>query len=293
MISLREAPGEPPVGLPPVPRTRWQAVRDSCVPTVRYWLETEVHVYAFSVAANILLSFFPFLIVMISLCRYVFHWEAAVQAIYVALNDYFPAEMTAFLKRNLEWAVISRGPLQWGSLLLLLFTANGIFEPLEVALNRVWGVRENRSFLRNQLVSLVLIFACGALFLSSVTLTAMNTSYLGQILGRNAKAVSVASTVFFRIAALPVTILMLWLIYWLLPNRKLRPIDVLPVAVIVGFVIEGFKYLQVLLWPPFRAKLEHEYGPFINSVSLVFWGFLISMILLGGAEWAARGRTAE
>ena len=25
-------------------------------------------------------------------------------------------------------------------MLLLLFTANGIFEPLEVALNRVWGI---------------------------------------------------------------------------------------------------------------------------------------------------------
>ena len=27
-------------------------------------------------------------------------------------------------------------------MLLLLFTANGIFEPLEVALNRAWGVSE-------------------------------------------------------------------------------------------------------------------------------------------------------
>jgi hypothetical protein len=32
-------------------------------PTFRYWMQTEVHVYAFSVAANVLLSFFPFLIV--------------------------------------------------------------------------------------------------------------------------------------------------------------------------------------------------------------------------------------
>ena len=33
--------------------------------TFRYWMQTEVHVYAFSVAANVLLSFFPFLIVML------------------------------------------------------------------------------------------------------------------------------------------------------------------------------------------------------------------------------------
>ena len=35
-------------------------------------MHTEVHIYAFSVAANVLLSFFPFLIVMLSLPRQVF-----------------------------------------------------------------------------------------------------------------------------------------------------------------------------------------------------------------------------
>ena len=48
------------------------------------------------------------------------------------------------------------------SIILLLFTANGIFEPLEVALNRAWGVTRIRSCFRNQLVSLGLAFACGA-----------------------------------------------------------------------------------------------------------------------------------
>ena len=32
-------------------------------------MEVNVHVYAFSIAANVLLSFFPFLVVMSSICR--------------------------------------------------------------------------------------------------------------------------------------------------------------------------------------------------------------------------------
>ena len=44
-------------------------------------------------------------------------------------------------------------------MVLLLFTANGIFEPLEVALNRAWGEVKNRSYLRNQMVALGMIFA--------------------------------------------------------------------------------------------------------------------------------------
>src|SRR5688572_7706386 len=133
-------------------------LRRACVPTVRYWMETEVHVYGFSIAANVLLSFFPFLIVMMSLCRHVLHWPEAVDAIMIALRDYFPAEMGAFIERNLRYTVNSRGPMQFGSILLLFFTANGVFEPLEVALNRAWGVSKNRSFLKNQIVSMGLIF---------------------------------------------------------------------------------------------------------------------------------------
>jgi uncharacterized BrkB/YihY/UPF0761 family membrane protein len=111
-------------------------------------METEVHVYGFSIAANVLLSFFPFLIVMMSLCRHVLHWPQAVDAIMIALRDYFPAEMGAFIERNLRYTVNTRGPMQFGSILLLFFTANGVFEPLEVALNRAWGIHKNRSFLK-------------------------------------------------------------------------------------------------------------------------------------------------
>src|SRR5271163_2047476 len=139
-------------------------------PTLRYWMQTEVHVYAFSVAANVLLSFFPFLIVMLSFARRVFGERAAVSAIDLALRDYFPDAFGQFLERNLP----QTGPIQLVSILLLLFTANGIFEPLEVGLNRVWGIRKNRSFFRNQIVSLGLIFICGALALGSMMLTALN-----------------------------------------------------------------------------------------------------------------------
>ena len=146
-------------------------------------MRTEVHVHALAVSASVLLSFFPFMIVMISLCRYGFRWPAAVNAIFIALNDYFPGELGGFLKRNLVAVVESRGPMQITSILLLLVTANGIFRPMEVALNGVWGVKQNRSYFKNQLLSLGLIFLCGGLALLSFILTALNQTYLGRSLG--------------------------------------------------------------------------------------------------------------
>src|SRR5215470_7651833 len=98
-------------------------VRDlvtALTPTFRYWMQTEVHVYAFSIAANVLLSFFPFLIVTMSLSRLFFSEQATVGAINLALRDFFPDAFGQFLGRNLP----QRGRTELVSLVLLLFTAN-------------------------------------------------------------------------------------------------------------------------------------------------------------------------
>src|ERR1700730_13998313 len=147
------------------PRSVWNAI----LPTLRYWTETEVHALAFSVAANVLLGFFPFLIVSVSISQVFFSRQTTVAAIDFALRDYFPDALGGFLSKNLP----QRPVTDWVAIVLLLFSSNGIFEPLEVALNKIWGIRENRGYLHNQVVSLALIFACGGLTLLSLRLAAL------------------------------------------------------------------------------------------------------------------------
>jgi YihY family inner membrane protein len=274
--------------VPPEPR----GLRRHFAPTLHYWMRTEMHVHALSVAASVLLSFFPFLIVMISLCRYGFHWRAAVNAIYLALDDFFPGDMGGFIKRNLVAVVESRGPMQITSILLLLITANGIFEPLEVAFNSVWGVKENRSYWKNQLLALGLVLLCGGLALLSFILTALNQQYLGNLMGLGKVTVWI-NLAFFKLAAIPVSILALFLVYWLLPNRRVPPLRIVPVAILVGLAIELLKYLNLLTWPLLKDRMQKEYGPFYISVTIVLFSFLATMIVLAGAEWAARERPVE
>ena len=135
--------------------------------TARYLLRTEVHTFAFSVAANSILSFFPFLLLLMSLIRYVFHSQVMYGVVENLLRDYLPTGQE-FVIRNLNALVSAHHRAQVFSLAMLLITSTGIFLPLEVALNRVWGFRNNRSYLRNQLMSLGLVFACGSLALLSV-----------------------------------------------------------------------------------------------------------------------------
>jgi membrane protein len=266
-------------------RPWWSRVR----PTVHYLMETEAHVYALAIAASVLLAFFPFLIVMVSFCRDVLHSPAAVQAIDLALGDFFSGEPGKFIVQNLRayWYSVG-GKMHITSMFLLLFTANGIFEPLEVALNRAWGVTENRSYLRNQLVSLGLIFACGGLALLSLMLTALDGGWIAQWSGGHASVLSFLKLVFFKLAALPVSILALFLVYWVLPNRPIEPARVAPVAIWVGLALEGLKYLNMLIAPALQAKFHHEYFIFEHSVTILLWSFLAALIVLAGAHWTAR-----
>jgi membrane protein len=270
--------------LTPERRSRLEPFR----PTFRYLSGTEVHVYALAISASVLLSFFPFLNVMLSVCRNVLHSRAGEDAIYLALNDYFPGELASFLKRNLAL----QGRLQLTSMVLLLFTANGIFEPLEVALNRAWGEVKNRSYLKNQLVALGMIFLCGALALVSLMLTALNRQWISTWQSMGAVQWWL-NLLMFKIAAVPISILALFLVYWLLPNRKIPPARVAPAAIFVGLILEGLKYVNLAITPYLTVKLEHEYFIFRHSVAILLWSFIAAMVVLAGAEWTARPRPED
>jgi uncharacterized BrkB/YihY/UPF0761 family membrane protein len=231
-------------------------------PTVYYLAQTEAHVYALAIAASVLLSTYPFLIVITSFFRDLLHWRAAEQAIYLAIGDSFAGEPGQFLVRNLQVWFKLNGKNDLTSMLLLLITANGIFEPLEVALNRAWGVAKNRSYIKNQIVSLGLIFVCGGLALFSLMLTALNSQWLPAASGRNAGFAVWMNLLLFKLAAVPISILALFLVYWLLPNRKVEPARVAPVAILVGLALEALKYVNLLVAPLLSAKLHREYFVF-------------------------------
>ncbi len=253
-------------------------------PTFQYWMETEVHVYAFSIAANVLLSFFPFLIVCVSLGTPLFGRQAVISAMDLAFRDFFPSALGNFMHNNLPAAQ----PVELLSIFILLFSANGIFEPLEVALNKVWGIRKNRSFLRNQAVSLALIFVCGTLAMMSLAFAAVRESNLtGLAIERW------VSVLFYKTLAVPLTAAVLFLIYRYLPNGRPPIQRVVPAAIGVGILLEVLKTINTWIWPVFDEKLRREYGVFRYSATLIFLSFLTAMLVLAGAEWSARGHRMD
>jgi len=249
-------------------------------------LRTEVHTFAFSVAANSILSFFPFLLLLLTLIRRVFHSQIMYSVVESLLRDYLPTGQE-FVIRNLNALVGAHQRAQIFSLVMLLITSTGIFLPLEVALNRVWGFRNNRSYLGNQLIALGLAFACGSLALISVALTAGNVAVVKSALhGYGAWYVQLVGFVTMKVFAIMASIAVFFLVYWLLPNGKVPARGVLPTAILMGLLSEVLKYAYIFALP--WLNFGEVYGPFAISVSLMFWAFLSGMLLLTGAHLSAR-----
>jgi len=273
-----------------------QTLRRNGWSTLKYLGTTEVHTYAFSVAANAILSFFPASVLLLTISRRVFHSPSMVNAIKRMLGAYLPSNQD-FIVGNVV-AMAASHKIQLFSIVMLFISCTGVFEPLEVALNSVWGFK-SRNYLMNQVVSLGLALCCGVLALLSVAGTAGVWApaaeaqlWLGSHVGNgmfyslvdkiNVTIQFVALKIFGMIAS----VLIFFLIYWRLPNGKVPYKAVLPSAIITGVAWEIAKLLYVACLP--LLDFRESYGPFYVSVTLIFWAFFSGLLLLGGAHLSAQ-----
>lgn len=253
--------------------------------TIKYLTRTDVHTFAFSVAANSILSFFPFVVLLMTIIRRVFHSTVMVGVVENLLRDYLPTGQ-GFVIRNVEAMVNARQRVQVFSLIILLVTSSGVFLPLEVALNRVWRFENNRSYLGNQLVSFGLAFACGLLALLSIALTAGPVAFMEFLFrGYGTGFVRLVGFLMMKVFAIAASIAIFFLIYWLLLNGKVPARTVLPAAIIMGLLSEALKYAYILALP--WLNFQEVYGPFALSVTMMFWAFLSGLLLLAGANLSA------
>jgi membrane protein/epoxyqueuosine reductase len=124
-------------------------------------------------------------------------------------------------------------------------------------------------------------------------LTALNQGWMADWIGSHTGLGTWLNLLLFKVAALPLSILALFLVYWVLPNRKIEPTTVAPVAILVGLALEAIKCINLLVFPFLRDKLQREYGVFQHSAMILLWSFVASLIVLAGAHWSARRGTPD
>jgi len=179
------------------------------------------------------------------------------------------------------------------SLFMLLFTSTGVMLPLEVALNRIWHIPRNRSFLANQAVAYGLTFGCALCALGVVALTAINASVIQSSVGALGwtQTAGTLTWLAIKLTTLPATIIVFFALYYYLPNAKVPKRPVLLAAVFAGVVTELVKHVFIWLLP--WLNFREVYAGFYISASLLMWSFVAAMVMLVGAYFAAYGHVQQ
>ncbi len=268
----------------PAVRSKWYRWRRDGKALIAYLLDSEVHTFAFSVAANAIISFIPFIVLLYTLSRTVFNSDMMVKVVSDMVRYFLPSNQE-FVAASLAAAAPRHG-VQLLSLVMILISCTGIFLPLEVALNQAWGVTRSRNYLFNQVVAFGLALLMVALALASILVNAGAQGFLTFVFFHH-----VDNFVFRGISYLWLSfstgiasILFFFSIYWLLPNRKVPWRPVLRTSIVTGIVWLLAKMVFVQVLP--HLDLKALYGPFYVSVGLLFWAYISGLILFAGAQFS-------
>jgi len=238
-------------------------------------LSREVVVLMNAIAFNVLLCLFPLLLVLVAASQRLAPVGGSAPVLRLLLAELIPfgGDTLAVSLRQMTrlapgFEALSLGLVVWGS--------SGVFMPVELALDRVWGGSGPRSFWKSRLLAFALTVAGGGLLLLSVALTLAVRGY-----GRGWPLVADSAA---KAAALLLSWTLFLLVYRLVPRARVDLRVAARAALWAAVLWEVSKYAFV--WNLGRMQLATFYGPLAFAVSLVLWAYVSSVVLVFGAAMA-------
>lgn len=253
-------------------------------PAVYDLTTTQTYVNASAIAFNVLLSFFSFIVLIGSFLLNILHWEQGFQTSFRLLLSLVPQQSKSLFD-SLD--LVARGPGGKATLIsfgLLIFSASGVFQPLEAALNRAWGFQE-RSVVKQYVTYVSLVVVCAVIILIPVGLASFYAFFLDLLVDRRSTFGLIVFGIIGHGVALPFIILLLFVIYYAVPNGKVNAGQVFFTSLATGLLwliaTLGFR----IALPLFNFKESYE--KLASLMSLVTWVFISSFILILGANLSA------
>ena len=244
--------------------------------------------HAASIAYYALLSFFPFLLLAISLLGSITADENDRIAVLTFVFKYFPTQLDfvtnqldALRQSHIQLGVAGGAALIWASL--------GVFGAVTSAVNEAWGVEKQRSFLKHRLVSFMMLVAAGGVMMLGLLLViAMQiaqASWFGVMLSRF-HWLTALETLTFRYLTTIVLIIGVGLVFYFIPNAKTRFRDVWVGAALTGVLwrgaFDGFSW-----YIKHNSRLTMIHGSIAAVVVFLLWIYVSSIILMFGVEFTA------
>jgi len=244
--------------------------------------------HAASVAYYALISLFPFLLLSLAILGEVTADAAERDEVVRFVFRYFPRQFD-FITGQLDSFQTSPVSFGAGGILMLVWASTGVFNALTSAVNHAWGVEKRRSFLRHRLVSFLMLVSAGGvlllgLILASVVRLAETSRFATAV--ADWPWVGWASGVTGHYAASLLLILCVALVFYFIPNTKVRFRDVWPGAIAVG-ILWRLAFSLFAWYASDLATWNVIHGSIAAVVVFLLWIYVSVVILLYGVEVTA------
>ena len=245
--------------------------------------DDQISALASQMAYRLLLSFFPFMIFLLSIIAYT---PLKSVDLLVFLQGIIPVEALTLVETTVrEVTEVRKGELLSFSLLGTIWAASGGTKAIMRALNTAYDEREKRSFIKVQLLSIVFTLGLVIALLATTVLLVFG-NLLGNYLSQFPKFSTALMPVWnmFRYVIMgAVMIAAFTFIYQYTPSRRLKLREVLPgslfstagwiiISIVFSFYVDNF------------ANYSNLYGGIAAIFILMIWIYLSSIILLIGGE---------
>ena len=262
---------------------------------VNDFMSVNGHYLAAAIAFYSFLSIFPLSIALITLWRFVVGLEGfedrlitgIVTQIPVLAETDGPSFVEGFIRN------VSNQPAVTSSLtgLGLFIAGMGVFGSIRKSVNVIWGIHRPRPFLIERAIDFIMMLVASTLLFLSVLLSAI-VSFVEEIAQLLATEVVPFDQWVLLVAGLAIpsaiTYVVFTVVYWWLPNTKVRLAEILGVALLATIAFEIAKYVFIFFLRNSGGLLASIYGSISTIMMFFFFVYVEAIILLAGAMLSAK-----
>lgn len=239
---------------------------------------------AASLSYYALLTLFPLLLVLIAIASFFVSEADALGTVMSVVRDYLPGSEKT-VQEILHQVVDLRGSATFIGFVTLAWSASGIFNVVQYALDRAWRAQQPRPVWAQRLISVAVLGALGLAFLASVFLSAFSEGVVAQLVGEAGTAREVVRAL-GNLLGIGLGFAAFGILYKTFPHAHVAWRDALTGAGVAALMWELAKNVYALYLVHF-ARFNLVYGSVGAIIGLLLWGYLSAMIVLFGAELAA------
>jgi membrane protein len=246
--------------------------------------------YAASIAYHVLFSLFPLAILLVSIFGLVLQDDELRQRVINEILDVLPVSESGGedVQSSIEGIASPLSAIGLVSLVALIWGASGMMASIRIGLEAALKVEQGRPAAHAKAVDFLLVAAAGLLVLIVVGVSAF-AAFFSRLVDRVTEQVGIdasPSGVLLRDAIqLFAFFVMALLLYRFVPARKLRRHGALAGAILTAACTWGAAKVLTVLFGDF-SRYNLIYGSLAGVMTFLFFVYVVSLILLLGAEFA-------